>query len=101
MVKHRSEPVNFEKLGNLVKQKRSEKGLTVRELHKLCECSIGYISDVENNKMRPSEEMLFRLNNALNLGETAFALAGYTGDDFYRQLLHVIASQVNNSDCVK
>lgn len=58
-------------VGELIRARRRELGLTLGELAVRAACAKGYLSQIENNRRRrpPSAEMLGRLERALALGE--------------------------------
>jgi transcriptional regulator with XRE-family HTH domain len=54
-------------LGDRVRRRRAEKGITAAELARRAGISKGYLSDIENSESapRPSADVLFRLASAL------------------------------------
>lgn len=54
----------------LLKDKRNEKNLTLRELAKEINKSAAFLSDVENNRAIPSQETISSLCKVLNIDET-------------------------------
>jgi len=59
------------KIGVRLKHARLTKGLTLREVADLVECSESFISKVENDKIQPSLAMLHRLVAALEINVTS------------------------------
>lgn len=59
------------KIGVRLKHARLTKGLTLREVAELIECSESFVSKVENDKVQPSLAMLHRLVAALEINVTS------------------------------
>lgn len=53
------------KLGEKIKQIRSQKGLTVRELARLSELNVATICHIENGKVRPNSITIAKIANVL------------------------------------
>ena len=51
-------------LGEKIKRIRHDKGLRLSDLATLTECSISFLSQLENNKISPSVVTLYRLSEA-------------------------------------
>jgi transcriptional regulator with XRE-family HTH domain len=66
-------------LGNLIKKKRTDLGLTVRSLAEKSGVNNGYISLIENGKTKkPSPDILRKLSNSLELDYSSLMMmAGY------------------------
>lgn len=56
------------KIGENMKKIRKSNGYTQDMLSEKLECSTRYISDVEQNKSRPSYEILVKFCNVFNIG---------------------------------
>ena len=54
-------------LGNAIKLRRLNEGLSQVELANLCECSQEHVSQIENNLKEPSMKMLHKISNALEI----------------------------------
>jgi len=59
--------VNKIRLGYIIKEHRLRKGLTIRELSKATNISVGFIGDIETNRSRPSYENLVKLVQVLEI----------------------------------
>ena len=75
-------------LGETIREARIRAGLGLRELaRKLKSVTPSYLSDIENDRRIPSEEVLRGIASALNLDfDGLMALAGRIGDDALRYL---------------
>ncbi|UED79618.1 helix-turn-helix transcriptional regulator [Lysinibacillus sp. CD3-6] len=73
--------------GSYLREKRKTNNLSIVNLSKLSGVSNPYISQLENNKFKPSFEIIKKLTQALNLNfnEAAWIADLYT-DEEYRQL---------------
>ncbi len=70
------------KLGNLLRELRSSKGYSLRELNDLTGISFSYLSKFELGKNIPSKEDLVKISDALNGNKSLlFLLAGYIPDE--------------------
>lgn len=56
----------MENLGNKLKQFRTDKGLTLKQVAEKVDCSPAYISQIENDKASPSIATLKKIAHALN-----------------------------------
>lgn len=54
------------KLGEKIKQLRSQKGLTVRELASLANLNVATISHIENGKVRPNSITIAKIARILD-----------------------------------
>ena len=54
-------------LGDVLREKRMERGLTLRELSKSARVSLGYISEIERGQKEASSELLASLCAALDV----------------------------------
>ena len=54
-------------LGSYLKKIRNEKGLSLRELSTLCDVSVSYISDIENDRNDPSIKTLKKICDSLDI----------------------------------
>jgi len=79
-VSHKIKPANVKmrlvgraevKIGVRLKHARLTKGLTLREVADLVDCSESFVSKVENDKVQPSLAMLHRLVAALEINVTS------------------------------
>jgi transcriptional regulator with XRE-family HTH domain len=68
-------------LGDVLREKRTERGLTLREVSADARVSLGYISEIERGQKEASSELLASLCGALDvplsdvLREVSFAVA--------------------------
>ncbi len=57
--------------GKFIREKRNERGLSMRALAKMTEKSVAYISSIENGqRSAPSEKVLYKLADALYLNSS-------------------------------
>jgi transcriptional regulator with XRE-family HTH domain len=54
-------------LGNVLRDKRTERGLTLREVSAEARVSLGYISEIERGQKEASSELLYSLCDALEV----------------------------------
>ena len=54
-------------LGDVLRDKRTQRGLTLREVSAEARVSLGYISEIERGQKEASSELLFSLCSALDL----------------------------------
>ena len=74
-------------LGDILREGRLAKGRGLRELVKELGITPSYLSDIENDRRIPSEEVLRKLASALDLDvDHLLALAGRFGDDAERYM---------------
>jgi transcriptional regulator with XRE-family HTH domain len=74
-------------LGEVVRRKRIEVNISLRDLAKKLELAPSYLSDIENNRRVPSEDVLQRLAAELGLKvDDLMARAGRFGDDAERYI---------------
>jgi transcriptional regulator with XRE-family HTH domain len=74
-------------LGDYVRDGRTALNMRLRELARRLEVTPSYVSDIENNRRVPSEEVLTRIANVLNLPlEELVARAGRLGSDAERYM---------------
>lgn len=74
-------------LGDFVRDGRFALNMRLRELARRLEVTPSYVSDIENNRRVPSEEVLTRIANVLNLPlEELVARAGRLGSDAERYM---------------
>lgn len=76
-------------IGREVRAYRKQQGITVAELSKLTELSIGMLSKIENGNTSPSLTTLQTLANALSVPLTAF----FRGYEERRQAVHTKAGE--------
>jgi transcriptional regulator with XRE-family HTH domain len=76
-------------LGELLREARTAADLSLRDLAKKLSISPSYISDIENDRRVPSEEVLRDLANTFGLSfDDLMAMAGRVGDQTERYLRH-------------
>ncbi|MGK3962059.1 helix-turn-helix domain-containing protein [Sorangium sp. So ce118] len=76
-------------LGEVLREARVQADLSLRDLAKKLSITPSYISDIENDRRVPSEEVLRGLANTFNLDfDHLMALAGRVGDQAERYLKH-------------
>ena len=69
-------------LGNAIREGRVAKDMTLRELARELRISPSYLSDIENDRRVPAEDILRRIAELLNLSfDDLMALAGRFGED--------------------
>jgi transcriptional regulator with XRE-family HTH domain len=74
-------------LGQVVREARGRAGLSLRELSKRISKTPSYLSDIENDRRVPSEEVLRGLGSVLHLQfDDMMARAGRLGEDTLRYL---------------
>ena len=56
------------KIGKTLKDIRKSNGYTQEEMAEKIECSTRYISDIEQDRSKPSYEVLTRICNSFNIG---------------------------------
>lgn len=56
------------KIGKTLKDIRKSNGYTQEEMAEKIECSTRYISDIEQDRSKPSYEVLIRICNSFNIG---------------------------------
>ncbi len=80
-------------MGEVIRDARVAADLSLRDLSKKLDISPSYISDIENDRRVPSEEVMVQLAEALNLSfNDLMARAGRVGDQAQRYLkLHPTA----------
>ena len=76
-----------ETLGDRVRRARIEAGLGLRELARRLSKTPSYLSDIENNRRVPSEQVLRAISRELQVDfDELMALAGRFGEDAERYL---------------
>ncbi len=81
--------ITHKTMGDVVREARIAADLTLRELAKKLDVSPSYISDIENDRRVPSEEVTLLLAEALKLNlNDLLARAGRVGDQAQRYLRH-------------
>jgi transcriptional regulator with XRE-family HTH domain len=74
-------------LGDFVREERTKQHLRLRELATRLELAPSYISDIENNRRVPSEDVLLAIAKELGVNfEDLMARAGRLGSDAERNL---------------
>ena len=77
-----------ENLGNIIKSRRQEKRLSVRELAKLAKINHTDVSKIEKNKiLKPSIKMLLSLSEILQINLMAIYLEGYQNYLYYKPII--------------
>lgn len=65
----------YNSFGEFIKDKRAEKGITMRRMAELLGCSAPYLSDVEKDRRNPFDmEKLRRLSRILSLSRNEYEL---------------------------
>lgn len=54
-------------LGSRVQAARQDKGMTLDDLHALADLSVGYLSDLENDKRNPSVRNIIKISDVLEV----------------------------------
>lgn len=95
------------KVGTLIKERRKELGLSLRQLSKRIDISISFLSDIENNRSNPSLDRLREIAEGLDcqvsylLGENTFESKSeykfIKDDENYEE----IEKLLNNDDFIK
>jgi transcriptional regulator with XRE-family HTH domain len=76
-----------ETLGDIVREGRAALGMRLRELARRLEVTPSYVSDIENNRRIPSEDVLRRISAELHLPlDELVARAGRLGAGMERSL---------------
>jgi transcriptional regulator with XRE-family HTH domain len=74
-------------LGDIIREKRVELDLSLRELSKKLDLTPSYLSDIENDRRVPAEEALGQIASVLKLDfDLLMARAGRFGDDALRYM---------------
>jgi|SRR5580658_9234231 transcriptional regulator with XRE-family HTH domain len=74
-------------LGDLIREARVKKGVTLRSFADKFGKSASYISDIENDRRVPAEPLLRDICREIHLNfDDAMGLAGRIGDDAEREL---------------
>ena len=78
---------NSTTLGDVLREARNKEDISLRELAKKLSVTASYLSDIENNRRVPSEDVLGQLAAVFKLRlDELMALAGRVGDDGERYL---------------
>lgn len=72
----------FIQIGSKIKKLRLEKGISQKEMSKMCEIPYSTYSNYENNNREPGTEQLITIAKALNVTMEEL-IAGHTLYDFY------------------
>jgi transcriptional regulator with XRE-family HTH domain len=82
-------------LGDTLREARVRMGLSLREVAKRVDKSPSYLSDIENNRRVPSEEVLRSVADLLHLKfDDLMARAGRFGEDALRYLMRTPAAGI-------
>lgn len=74
-------------LGDIIREKRVELDLSLRDLSKKLDLTPSYLSDIENDRRVPAEEALGQIASVLKLDfDLLMARAGRFGDDALRYM---------------
>lgn len=80
-------PSRGKSLGDVVREARVTKGMTLRELARRLGKTPSYLSDIENDRRVPSEDVLRDLSRLLSLDfDDLMARAGRLGEDAVRYM---------------
>ena len=66
--------VDYEKIGQRIRKRRMEKGMTQAQLSELVDCSNNYLSHIETAQTKVSLTILLRLSYALETGLDYFLM---------------------------
>lgn len=70
-------------MGEVLRELRREKGITLRELSKKSNVALGYISDIERGKKDPSSVVIQSLANGIGMSAAALIIeSGYRMGDW-------------------
>lgn len=72
---HHNARMSSESLGQRIKQRRLEKGLTQRDLAEAAGITVPYMSKIEADRETPTDEKLERIANQLGLNADELILA--------------------------
>lgn len=82
-------------LGEVIHDARTKLGLSLRDITKKLNITPSYLSDIENDRRIPSEEVLKKLASLLDLEhDDLMARAGRFGDDAVRYMMKTPATGV-------
>ena len=82
-------------LGEVIHDARTKLGLSLRDITKKLDITPSYLSDIENDRRIPSEEVLKKLASFLNIEyDDLMARAGRFGDDAVRYMMKTPATGV-------
>ncbi len=82
-------------IGDVIHDGRAKLKLSLRDITKKLDITPSYLSDIENNRRVPSEDVLAKLAKHLNLDyNDLMARAGRFGDDAVRYMMRTPAAGV-------
>jgi transcriptional regulator with XRE-family HTH domain len=82
-------------LGNMIREARIKKGLGLRELARRIDKTPSYLSDIENDRRVPAEDVLQAIARQLDLNfDDLMARAGRIGDEAMRYMSRTPAAGV-------
>ena len=82
-------------IGDVIHDARAKLNLSLRDVTKKLDITPSYLSDIENNRRVPSEEVLAKLANFLRLDyDDLMARAGRFGEDAVRYMMRTPAAGV-------
>lgn len=85
------EPNNRDRLGNVLKSARKEKGLTREQLAEIINITPRYLMSIENENKKPSYDVLFRLVRVLGISaDTIFYPENQQVDTKLEQLVRLL-----------
>jgi transcriptional regulator with XRE-family HTH domain len=85
------EPNNIDRLGNVLKSARKEKGLTREQLAEIINITPRYLMSIENENKKPSYDVLFRLVRVLGISaDTIFYPENQQVDTKFEQLVRLL-----------
>jgi transcriptional regulator with XRE-family HTH domain len=82
-------------LGDTIREARVRKDLSLRELARKLDVTPSYLSDIENNRRVPAEDLLRKISKELGLDfDDLMARAGRFGDEAVRYMMRTPAAGV-------
>lgn len=70
------EDINFEKVTQCMKQIRKERHITQEQIAKALNCTVAFVSNVENNRAKLNLRMLSQYSEICNVPMERFLIAG-------------------------
>jgi XRE family transcriptional regulator of biofilm formation len=77
--------MTLDTIGIKIREKREEKGMSLRQLAQLIDTNHAYLSRIENGKVTPSIESLIKIANALGCDVSDFFEKKIEADDELKQ----------------
>jgi transcriptional regulator with XRE-family HTH domain len=82
-------------LGDIIREARNNLDLSLRDLAKKLDVTPSYLSDIENNRRVPAEDVLRNIGRQLKLDfDELMARAGRFGDDAVRYMMRTPAAGI-------